>query len=183
MKTGDNPPTCFPEDLFGISVTDDRPWWVARTKSRQEKALAWSLKGMGLNYFLPLVNRPQKCRKRLRLSIVPLFCGYLFFKGDQQQRYEALKTGRIAQVLEVANQEKLIFELSRIHSAATRQQNLELCDFVSKGKKMRIIDGPFQGLEGIVKQRKNKTRLILQVQIIRQAASVEIDINQAQAIN
>lgn len=82
-------------------VGGERIWWVARTKSRQEKALAWNLVSRNVEYFLPLVSRPQKSKGRMRSSIVPLFNGYLFFRGDQTARSGALKTGKIAQILEV----------------------------------------------------------------------------------
>lgn len=174
----DNPPVCIPEDLFAARSTAAEIWWVARTKSRQEKALAWSLKGLGISYFLPLVPRPQEARKRLRVSILPLFPGYLFFRGDLTERAALLKTGRAAQVIEVEDQQGLAVELARIQHVIAGEQQLELCDFVSRGKRVRIIDGPLAGLEGIVQTVKKKTRLVLQIDAIRQAAAVEIDLNQ-----
>lgn len=183
LKANDNPPSCFPENLFlGQSNTDEKIWWVARTKSRQEKALAWDLKAKGIPYYLPLVAQPRKCKNRMRTSVLPLFNGYIFFQGDQRERSEALRTGRIAQVLDVANQQRLTGELAALSSATQARLGLVLCDFVPKGQRVRIISGPFQGLEGIVKMLKGKKRLILNLEVIRQAAVVEIALDQAQPI-
>ena len=155
---------------------------MVRTKSRQEKALAWSLNKAGISYYLPLVARPQKNRERLRISIVPLFTGYLFLRGTPLERIESLRTGRIAQVIPVEDQVSLRKELQGISMVTAMEKHLELCDFVKKGQKARVIYGPFAGVEGIVEREKNKTRLILTVQVIGQAVRVEIDIDQVQLI-
>jgi len=180
----ENPPICFPETLFSAPNQDesDKVWWIARTKSRQEKALAWDLAARKTEYFLPLVSKPQKSRGRMRASIVPLFNGYMFFKGSLLDRQNALQTGRVAQVLEVDDQQGLLSELSQIALAASEKISLELCDFVKRGQRVRIIAGPFKGLEGVVNKQKNRTRLLLTVAAIKQAAAIEISLDQAQPI-
>lgn len=183
LKASDNPPAFFPKDLFeGSPGRDGNVWWVARTKSRQEKALAWELHAKGLPYYLPLVAKPQNCRGRMRASILPLFSGYLFFKSDWQGRYDTLRCGRIAQILEVQDQGKITHELANLNLATQARVNLTLCDFAKEGQRVRIIAGPFTGLEGIVRKQKNQTRLILNLEAIRQAATVEIALDQAQPI-
>ena len=180
IKPADNPPICFPENLFSehCETSPKKRWWVARTKTRQEKALAWSLKGLGIDYFLPLVSRPQKCKGRMRTSIVPLFDGYLFFKGTEQQRLVALKTSRIAQVIEVEAQQQIDTELSSLVIATEQQSTLTLCDFVKKGQRVEIVSGPFMGMTGIVKAKKNSKRVVLNIEAIRQGVLCEIDIDQ-----
>lgn len=181
LQAKHNPPACFPSELFRAPhpAEADKVWWVARTKSRQEKALAWDLVARKMEYFLPLVARPQNCRNRIRSAIVPLFAGYMFFRGNLTDRQIAMQTGRVAQILAVDDQRGLIAELDHIAQVASQEIALELCDFVKCGQKVRIIDGPFKGIEGIVKKQKNRTRLVLTVAAIRQAAAVEIDLRQA----
>jgi len=181
LTASKNPPACFPDDLFSVSSPDntDRIWWVIQTKSRQEKALAWDLAGRRIKYFLPLVSKPQKCQGRMRASIVPLFNGYLFVKGSLDDRQNTLRTGRVAQIMKVEDQAGLLNELHNIANAAAQNITMELCDFVKRGQRVQIIDGPLKGLEGIVQKQKNRTRLVLTVDAIRQAAAVEIALDQA----
>lgn len=182
LPLSQNPPTRNTDTIFEEPLNVDSPWWVARTKSRQEKALAWCLNQSGTNYFLPLVARPQKNKTRLRISIMPLFPGYLFFRGNNQQRYEALKTGRIAQVIPVGDQATLNDELRAISIVCSAEEKLELCDLVREGQRARIVYGPLAGAEGIIREKKSKTRLILAVQIIGQAVRVEISMDQVTLI-
>ena len=46
--------------------------------------------------------------RRMSRSIVPVFPGYLFFLGTDEQRYLALTTNRIANILPVPNQQQLV---------------------------------------------------------------------------
>ena len=86
MKESDNPPLFWPEvesigEFRGI-------WWVAHTKSRNEKALAQDLIRKDISYFLPMSWSVRRIRKRTVRSLLPLFKGYLFFCGDEDQRVE-----------------------------------------------------------------------------------------------
>lgn len=178
LNPSKNPPTCNVETIFDPSFNEENPWWVARTKSRQEKALAWSFMKSGVKYFLPLSAQPQKNKSRFRISVIPLFPGYIFFRGTNQTRYEALVTGRIAQVIPVEDQISLNNELRSIALACVVEKNLELCDLVREGQRARIVFGPFAGVEGIVLDKKSRIRLILAVQAIGQAIRVEIGTDQ-----
>ena len=182
LRLNDNPPTCYPEGIFGLRIEEAGPWWVVRTRSRQEKALAWNLKKSGIKYYLPLVQRQQRCRRRIRMSLVPLFSGYLFFRGSALERQYVFRTGRIAQVLEVKDQKTLHRQLHDLYLVAASQKRLELCDLAKKGRRAIVVYGPFAGVEGVVRRVKNKTRMILGVDIINQAVRVEIDIDQVQFI-
>ncbi len=184
LKLTDNPPSTSRDQLFELLPEPDRPWWVAHTKSRQEKALAWDLRRHNIDYYLPLVSRPQKNRNGLRMSIMPIFTGYLFFQGNGRERYEAVSTGRIARVIEVRDQETLHHELKNIAAVAGQVERLELSDFASQGQRVRIAYGPFAGIEGIVEKpaKRGRTKLILRVQAIGQAIKVEIDLDQVQPL-
>ena len=182
LKPRENPPSCCPENLFNLDIEEAGPWWIARTKSRQEKVLAWNLKKNGIKYYLPFALRQQRCRRRLRMSLMPLFPGYLFFRGGALERQCIFRTGRIAQVLEVKNQDILHRQLYNLYLVTVSQKRLELCDLADKGQKATVIYGPFAGVEGVVSRVKNKTRLILGVDAINQGVRIEIDIDQVQFI-
>jgi transcription antitermination factor NusG len=74
-------------------------------------------------------------------------------------RYETLKTGHIANILEVLDQETLITELKQIQTAIHLDAPLQPFPFVRKGRKVEIVDGPFAGLTGIVQRAKKMGRL------------------------
>jgi transcription termination/antitermination protein NusG len=175
LKPSENPPISWPE---GTPIKDYAgQWWVAHTKSRNEKALANDLICKRVNYFLPMNWKVRKIRGRTFKSLLPIFGGYLFFCGQEKERLEALKTNRVANLIEVKNQAQLVEELSQIEQALSAGVNLAQHDYLKQGQKCRVIGGALAGLIGIVVKTKNSMRLVLQIDMLGQAASVEIDMD------
>lgn len=174
LKLSENPPVTFPEDK---SVRDfEGTWWVAHTKARNEKALAWDLMGKGISYFLPLVSKASKTPKgRVIRSLVPLFSSYMFFCGDENARVETLRTHRVANIIPCTSVEHFINELWAIEKAIESGADLKPYNFIEVGQKCRVIAGPLMGTEGIVVRTSKETRLILQIDMLGQATSVDIE--------
>jgi len=181
LKESENPPIIWPE---GQSIRDFTGlWWVAHTKSRNEKALAHDLIGKNINYFLPMTWRVWRKSRRTLRSLLPLFSGYLFFCGGENQRLELLRTNRVANIIEVKDQQKLLDELLQIEQALRAGAPLTPYKYIKAGQRCRVIAGPLLGLEGIVVKTKNVMRLVLQIDMLGQAASVEIDIDMIEIID
>ncbi len=175
LKTSDNPPIIWP---VSKPIKDfEGSWWVAHTKSRNEKALAKDMIEKNICYFLPMTQKISHIRGRKVKSLLPLFSGYLFFCGGEQQRLEALRTNRVANIIEVKQQQALVRELSRIEFAINSGAELQKHEYVKTGQHCRVISGPLKNIEGIVQKTKTSARLILQVDMLGQAASVEVDMD------
>ena len=173
LKPSENPPIVWPEDK---SVTDlVGIWRVAHTKSRNEKALAWQMQSKQIGYFLPMSLKVSKKKGRTFRSLLPLFTGYVFFCGDDEDRLEVLRTNRVANIIEVTDQENLVKELYPIEQAIRTNQPLTPHKYLKKGQKCRVTAGPLEGTEGIIVRTPQQTRLVLQVDMLGQATSVEID--------
>lgn len=171
LKPSENPPIIWPEEK---SVSEfNGTWWVAHTKSRNEKALAWQLVD-NVPYFLPMHWKMSKSRGRTIRSLLPLFPGYLFFCGDENKRLEVLKTNRTANILLVENQTRLVQELLPIETLLKLNKPVLPHQYIEVGQRCKVIAGPLMGTEGIVVQTPKETRLVLQVDMLGQAASVEI---------
>ena len=172
LKASENPPLVWPE---GKSIGDFQgDWWVAHTKARNEKALAHQLVQRDVSYFLPMHWKVSKSRGRTIRSLLPLFPGYLFFCGDDDDRLEVLKTNRAANILPVQDQQLLVDELAPIETVLLLGKTVLPHDYLKVGQKCRVTAGPLMGTEGIVVETPKETRLVLQVDMLGQAASVEI---------
>lgn len=180
LKIHENPPFFWPQ-VESIRLFEGR-WWVAHTRSRNEKALAHDLKAKNISYFLPMTWKVRHQSHRTIKSLLPLFTGYLFFCGDEVGRVELLKTNRVANLLDVTNQEGLIKELVRFEQALRAGAPLTPHKYIQKGQWCRVIAGPLLGLEGIVVQTKGNARLVLQINMLGQAASVEIAVDMIEPV-
>jgi hypothetical protein len=156
-----------PADLPG-------PWWVAHTKPRWEKALATDFAARKIPYFLPLLDKVSFSGGRKRHGLIPLFPSYLFFCGGEFERYTALTTGRLVNVIEVKDQARLVRELDATHRVLANGLRLELYPWAVVGSRVRVTAGPLQGIEGVVVSRDGRHRLVLEVNILGQGAALDI---------
>jgi transcriptional antiterminator RfaH len=160
------------------AIPDGLPgrWWVAHTKPRQEKALARNFLSLSIFHYLPLGFRVTRSRKsgRLSESAIPVFPGYLFFNATETQRDQALQTNRIANLLSVVDQDQLLGELRQIQRVLASGQDYRTHKRLQVGQAVRILAGPLADLEGIVRERRSRLRLVLNVHMLGQSVSVEV---------
>ena len=106
----------------------------------------------------------------------------MFFCGQENDRVELLQTNRVANLIDVNDQQKLLNELIQIDQALRTGAPLTPHKYIKTGQRCRVIAGPLIGLEGIVVRTKNATRLVLQIDMLGQAASVEIDVDMMEVL-
>ena len=181
LKEEENPPITWPEEKSVVQF--DGVWWVAHTKSRNEKALAQNLIRRDIHYFLPMSWKVRRRGGRSTRALLPLFSGYLFFCGNEKQRVEVLKTNRVANLIEVKDQQRLSAELLQIERALRAGAPLLPHKYVRAGQHCRVVAGPLADLQGVVVQTKTVTRLVLQVDMLGQATGVEIDADMIEVLD
>jgi transcription antitermination factor NusG len=173
LKFKDNP-SMLPAGVASVTELQG-DWWVAHTKARNEKSLAHDLSNRGVGYYLPMVERVTFSGKRKRRGLHPLFTSYVFICGGPEQRYIALATGRVCQIIPVTDRDRFVAELANVQRALACHAPLELYRHAVVGRRCRIAAGPFEGITGTVIQSDHRTRLVLSVAMLGQGASLEID--------
>ncbi|HKB81235.1 MAG TPA: transcription termination/antitermination NusG family protein [Thermoanaerobaculia bacterium] len=164
-------PDAFPETIFELEA----PWWVAHLRSRQEKVLARFLRERGIPFYLPQMEKRVQRSGRTFLSYLPLFSGYLFFRGGREEKLAAVKSNVIVSVLEPSDQAQISAELGQIHQLQLTEAPLVPHAYVAAGDTVLIAEGAFAGYRGVVQKEKGATRLIVSVSFIRQSVALEID--------
>lgn len=174
LKLSENPAILTPhvQSLTELVGT----WWVAHTKARFEKAFARDMSGHGIGYFLPMRKKTIFSGGRKRCVMIPFFTSYVFVCGTESDRYMALTTNRLCQMIDVIDQDGLIRELSRIEKALSSGAVIDHYPHLPVGNRCRVVSGPMMGIEGVVVERRDeKARMVLEVTILGQSAVVEVD--------
>jgi transcriptional antiterminator RfaH len=166
-----------PDNLLTELSTEEsaRRWWAVYTKARQEKAFARQLLSLNIPFYLPLVGKDNLIRGRRVRSHIPLFGGYVFLFGDENERVKSLTTNRISTLLPVDRQDQLRHDLLQVAKLIQMDAPLTVEKRLSAGDHVRIRRGPMEGLEGTVISRRGKMRLLVAVTMLQQGVSVEID--------
>lgn len=166
----------YPEGLLDQSLADaDRQWYAIYTKARQEKALARQLVSYDIPFYLPLVPKENYIRGKRVESQLPLFAGYVFLYGTEDQRVQALTTNRISQVLPVNDQLQMQHDLRQLREVIEARIPITLEKQIEPGDYVRVEKGPLKGLEGTVVCRRGVRRLIVTVNYLHQGVSVQLD--------
>jgi len=150
-------------------------WFVLHTKSRQEKALADDLAAKGIPHFLPLVSRERLYGRRRAVVEQALFPSYVFLLGELDQLYEADRTRRVANIIHVTDQVRLDWELKNLQLALNQSNTLDPYPELKAGVRVEIRSGPFMGVQGLVESRSSVRRVVLQVCLLGQATSIDVD--------
>lgn len=171
-------PFVHPADLLTSPDQDPEAagaWWVLHTRPRAEKALARKLLAHRQNFFLPLCQKRLQIRGRSMSSYVPLFPGYVFLRGDQNARLDALRTNQIIRVLPVPEEDRLRADLERIYRLMECGSPLAPEDRLQEGMPVILTAGPLAGLQGKIIRRNRHMRFVIEVDFIQRGASVEIE--------
>lgn len=163
-------------DPFAERNDPSREWFVLHTKSRREKKVAQRCLELGIRHYLPLRKSITGRKGRRHIADVPLFSGYIFCYMSGPERWRVLQTGHIANTLHVTDQKRLLDDLRNIHRAVEQGAYLQPTSIVKRGQRVRIMDGPLSGVEGIVRRHAGLYRLVLNIDCIQQAVNCEIDV-------
>lgn len=151
-------------------------WVVLHCRPRCEKKVVDVCEREGMAAYLPVRKKKHRYGARVRVFDVPLFSGYVFCVAHTDRKQWLKQNRWIANVLEVLDQQKLADQLAQIDRALTAGDAVvEVMPYLEKGKWVRVTAGPLRGLEGMVLRVQCKTKVVLNVDMIRQSVVVEVD--------
>ncbi|MCA9037449.1 MAG: hypothetical protein KDA91_20070 [Planctomycetaceae bacterium] len=171
-------PEVFPDDLLDgkFQLDPDQNWFAMYTLARREKELVRQLRQKKVSHYLPLApSRKRSPSGRIRTSFLPLFTGYVFVRGTDADRYEAVCTGCISRCLDVTEPEQLFEDLRRIRILSREGEDLRPEPKPVVGRQAVLKTGAMAGARGIVTKVNDQHRLTVVVRFMQQGASVLID--------
>lgn len=147
-------------------------WKVFFVKPRAEKKVAEFCALYGIRHYLPLREKSRVAQRRKIVVRVPVFPGYVFARIDDDQRLQMLKTNQLVRVLDPLKPRRMLRDLVMVRRALRANPALKPAQPLDKGRPVRIVGGPFKGVEGVVARMSGKIKVILNVEIIGQAVAV-----------
>jgi transcription antitermination factor NusG len=162
----------------------DGPWYALYTRHQHEKMVDQILTNKGFSTFLPLYATTHNWKDRTKSLSLPLFPCYVFLKGGINRRLQILTTPGIYGLVSCAGQPAAIpeIEIEAIRRVVDSGTRVEAHPFLKCGNWVRVKCGPLTGIEGILVRKKNISRLVLSVEILGTAASIEVAAFQVEAV-
>jgi transcription antitermination factor NusG len=162
-------------------IRDAANWYAIWTRSHSEQLVADQLIGKGLDVFLPKMNIWSRRGGVRHVIQVPMFSGYVFLHEDVDKNtyIKVLKARGVVRIL--GDRWDRLSPISHMEMDGLQQAvdaGLEIVPhpYFHEGQRVRIVDGPLKGVEGLlVRNKMNKGLLVLSVELLRQSVAVQID--------
>lgn len=159
------------------------PWQVLHVYSNHEKRVSQHLSVRNVEHYLPLYTERVKWTDRSVLVERPLFSGYVFTRFTASNRLAVQSTPGVLRLL--GDEEKDMVsgeELDRIREGLATGLLLRPHPCASIGTRVRVRDGVFAGVEGVVAEFRQNCKVVVSLSGVRQCFSLELQLRDLEVI-
>ena len=159
-------------------MADAPSWFAIWTRSRHEQVVRDQLARKHIEAFLPTITRWSRWKDRKKKVDWPLFPGYCFARFDPADALPILKCTGVVNIVSFDGKPAPIpeVELDSIRLLVGSELQYDPCPMIHEGMMVSVVHGPRKGVVGrLVRKDAPKARLVLSVDLIGQAVSVEVD--------
>ena len=157
-------------------------WFAVVTKPRQEQIALENLQRQAFECFLPMAENPyQRRRKKLQKRVEPLFPRYLFLKAiaEFQNLAPVRSTQGVISMVRFGTElavipEQIINDIKQRISPDTGLIEIKPLQ-IKPGDNVRVFDGPFSGLTGIVQEKSSERRIIILMELLGRPTKVQVE--------
>jgi len=160
------------------SKIQHQSWYAIYVRSRHEKCVHQELQQKGIESSLPLISVTRQWSDRKKKVQVPLFRSYVFVNIDiAKEKLPVLQTDGVVKFVTFCSKtvsipQEQMFWLDQI---LLSELSIEHVQEFPVGTDVAVMFGPLKGLQGRVKTKNSKTKLVVWFDSIMQGVSVEID--------
>jgi transcription antitermination factor NusG len=147
--------------------------------SNHEKRVAQHLAVRSVEYYLPLYSERVRWTDRTVVTERPLFSGYVFARFLPPNRPSVVSIPSVLRIL--GDQDRNMVscaELDRIRFGLASGLILRPHPCVAVGTRVRVREGAFAGMEGVVTELRRQCRVVLTLSGVSQCFSLEVDLDQ-----
>ncbi len=152
-------------------------WFALWTRSRHEQLVRSQLERKQIEAFLPTIARWSRWKDRKKRIDWPLFPGYCFARFGPGARLPVLTCTGVVRIVSIDGEPTPIPdpEIDGIRRLVETDLAFDPCPLIKEGATVEVMHGPLKGVIGRLVRKNDKARLVLAVDLIGQAVSVEVD--------
>jgi transcriptional antiterminator NusG len=152
-------------------------WYAVRTRSRHEQVVRRQVEDKGYEAFLPTIMRWSRWKDRKKRIDWPLFPGYCFARFELSDRIGILECTGVVNIVAFDGAIAPIpdDEINAIRRLLASNLRYDPCPLIREGTLVDVVHGPLTGVSGRLVRKGGQARLVLAVELIGHAASVEVD--------
>ncbi len=164
---------CFGEQ----DQQDQRKWFIFYVRPKAEKKVFQDLKINNHETFLPTIKALKIWKNRQKKWIEsPLFPGYIFVKTINSSLYHISLLPNIVTYIKCGKLPSVIRneDIQAIKKVLGLNQDVYLDHDFHEGQKVRIINGPLMGHDGIIVTKNGRKRFGVQLKEINYTVYIDV---------
>lgn len=152
-------------------------WFAVWTRSRHEQVVREQIERRHFDAFLPTITRWSRWKDRKKKVDWPLFPGYCFARFNPEEALAILKCTGVVNIVSFEGKPAAIpeQEIESIRRLVTSELQYDPCPMIREGMMVEVKHGALKGVVGRLIRKGSHARLVLSVDLIGQAVSVEVD--------
>lgn len=170
-------------DLLPDSFREPR-WYAAYTCAQHEKRVAAELGMREVEHFLPLYSSVRRWKDRRVTLELPLFPGYVFVRLALRDRLRVVQIPSVVRLVGFNGLPTALpdEEMEILRTGICQSLRAEPHPFLTVGRRVRIVRGPFAGLEGVLKRKKSGMRVVVSLELIQRSVAVDVEVADVQGV-
>ena len=161
-------------------------WYAVQTRSNFETIVTRELSTKGIENYCPAVEELHRWADRKKLVHRPVFPGYVFarFADVGSTRQMVRQTNGAVRILGTCEKIEPVPD-SEINSIRRLLKSGHSCyshPFFQDGEMVRVKRGVLKDVEGKLVRVKNRTRLVLSVNLLCNSIAVEVDASDVEVV-
>ena len=151
-------------------------WIAVYTKSRHEQIVVNELNKKNIESYCPMFKERRQWSDRKKWVHFPLFRSYVFANIEINENIYVLQTIGVNTIVKFQEKISIIPDqvIDNIKNIIEGGYSVEQTDYFIKGDEVRVVSGPLKGLDGVVLDLRGANKIIIKIESIQQAFSVEI---------
>lgn len=159
-----------------------KKWFVLQTKPRYEKTVLSQVEQKNIEVYVPFTERIRIWSDRKKKIQVPLFSGYVFVHGNEEERLRAVSnTVGAIKYIYFQNRPAVVsdreIELIKYSLLEPDKINIEETK-IRKGDSIRVTHGVFKGMRGYVNEFRGKYKLTVNLEELSYSFSIILNSNE-----
>jgi len=157
-------------------IIPEKKWFALYTKPRHEFKAEVQLNSVSVENYLPTYTKLKQWSDRKKKVTSPLFSGYIFIYANEKERILAVEQESIVRTVFFNGKPSAIpdWEIESLRKMLTETPDVVISDRIETGMKVKIIDGPFRDVIGIVTAQQQESWLAVSVELIHRSVMVRL---------
>jgi transcriptional antiterminator RfaH len=159
-----------------MGIDTSKNWFALVVKSKCEFKAEEELSNLGIQNYLPVTTAIRKWSDRKKKIKVPLIRGYIFVYAGEKERLFSLEQKSVVKCLFDGGRPAVIpdWQIENLKRILEFKSEIIVENYLVAGDAVKIIDGPFEGVIGVLQSTGSERTLSVSIDMIHRSVIVHL---------